>query len=248
MTETIARATRTPATKTIAIVEDDRPIADLIARALSDQGYETACYQTGKAFLDTLKDGEPSLCLIDLGLPDVDGIGLLGLIREVSAVPVIIVSARRYPSDRIVGLELGADDYVVKPFDAREIVARVRTVLRRVEAGAHDLSHATPRARFAGWTFDIGSMELTAPDGTPVDISSAEARLLQTLLEAPQRVLSREFLLTRVGKEENIGRVIDNRVSRLRQKLQHGDSKKSLIHTVYGAGYLLACPVEWTAA
>lgn len=235
-------------TRTIAIVEDDQPVAELISRALTEQGYETSCYQTGKSFLETLPGHEPSLCLIDLGLPDVDGIGLLGLIREVSSVPVIIVSARRYPSDRIVGLELGADDYVIKPFDAREIVARVRTVLRRVEAGSKELTHSTPLANFAGWCFDTGSMDLIAPDGTNVDISSAEARLLQTLLEAPQRVLSREFLLTRMGKDENIGRVIDNRVSRLRQKLQTANENKSLIHTVYGAGYLLACPVEWSAA
>ncbi len=232
-------------TKTIAIVEDDRPVADLISRALQASGFRTENFYTGGAFLDALRVKAPNLCLVDLGLPDVDGMGLLSLIREESRVPVIIVSARRQSSDRIIGLELGADDYVVKPFDAQEIVARVRTVLRRVETEANGLAPTGSLARFAGWTFDSGSMVLNAPNGNLVKINLAESQLLQTLLEAPQRVLSRDYLRTRVGNEDDTGRSIDIRVSRLRKKLQSEGGEIALIRSVYGSGYLLACRVDW---
>lgn len=238
-------------TRTIAIVEDEQPIADVIARALEEHGFRTECFPAGEPFLATLRHRVPSLCVMDLGLPDIDGIGLLSRIREVAPVPVIILSGRQHPSDRIVGLELGADDYVIKPFEPREVVARVRSVLRRADAdaraSARTASAAPSAARFAGWRFDAGALALTAPDGGSVELSAAEARLMQAFLEAPQRVLSRDFLLTAAGSEDSFDRSIDVRVSRLRKRLQGGDGagKRPLIRTVYGAGYLLTCPVSW---
>ncbi|GHD43086.1 DNA-binding response regulator [Thalassobaculum fulvum] len=237
-------------TKTIAIVEDERPIAEMIARTLEEHGFKVECYGAGEPFLAALQRKAPSLCVMDLGLPDMDGIGLLQRIREIAPLPVIILSARQHPSDRIVGLELGADDFVIKPFDPREVVARVRSVLRRAEAGPRSPGRAVAVAHFAGWRFDAGALALTAPDGNPVELGAGEARLMQTFLEAPQRVLSRDFLLTKAGSEDSFDRSIDVRVSRLRKKLQGaGDAdRKPLIRTVYGAGYLLTCPVVWEEA
>lgn len=232
--------------KTIAIVEDERPIAEMIARTLEEHGFRTKSYSSGGAFLATLRQEAPSLCLLDLGLPDGDGMNLLRRIREQADTPVIILSARQHPSDRIVGLELGADDYVIKPFDPREVVARVRSVLRRFEGESSGEAPAAIVARFAGWRFDAGSMTLTSPQGSDVELSAAEARLLQAFLEAPQRVLTRDFLLTKAGSEESFDRAIDVRISRLRKKLQADEGKKGLIRTVYGAGYLFASTVEWT--
>ncbi|MEQ9138563.1 MAG: response regulator transcription factor [Thalassobaculum sp.] len=237
-------------TRTVAVVEDEQPIADLIARTLEEHGFRVECYGAGEPFLTALQHRVPSLCVLDLGLPDIDGISLLKRIREIAAVPVVILSARQHPSDRIVGLELGADDFVIKPFDPREVVARVRSVLRRADAGPRPADQDVPVARFAGWRFDAGALALTAPDGSSVELGAAEARLVQTFLEAPQRVLSREFLLTKAGSEDSFDRSIDVRVSRLRKKLQGaGDGdRKPLIRTVYGAGYLLTCPVTWEAS
>ncbi|MBL4615937.1 MAG: response regulator transcription factor [Magnetovibrio sp.] len=234
--------------KTIAIVEDDPSIAAVILRTLEEHGYLTEHYSSGSSFLTALRKKAPCLCLLDLGLPDIDGIGLLGSIKEIASIPVIILSGRHHPSDRIVGLELGADDYVVKPFDPREVVARIRTVLRRFDAAtlAPDMQNSV--ATFSGWLFDPSALELTAPDGSATDLSSAEARLLQAFLEAPQRVLSRDFLLTKAGGQECFDRSIDVRMSRLRKKLQKGENIKGLIRTVYGAGYLLSCAVEWQSA
>lgn len=234
-------------TRTIAIVEDEQPIADLIARALGEHGFRTECFSAGEPFLAALRRRVPSLCVLDLGLPDIDGIGLLSRIREIAPVPVIILSGRQHPSDRIVGLELGADDYVIKPFEPREVVARVRSVLRRAEVDARAPASTASTARFAGWSFDAGALALTAPDGVPVELSAAEARLMQAFLEAPQRVLSRDFLLAKAGNEDSFDRSIDVRVSRLRKRLQAGEDagRKALIRTVYGAGYLLTCTVSW---
>ena len=234
--------------KTIAIIEDERPIAELIARTLEEHGFRTKSYSSGGAFLAALRNGAPSLCLLDLGLPDGDGMALLQRIRQLADTPIIILSARQHPSDRIVGLELGADDYVIKPFEPREVVARVRSVLRRLEGESGGEAPASTVARFAGWRFDAGSMTLTGPDGSDLELSAAEARLLQAFLEAPQRVLTRDFLLTKAGSEESFDRAIDVRVSRLRKKLQSGEDKKGLIRTVYGAGYLFASTVEWAAS
>lgn len=231
--------------KTIAIVEDDRSIADVILRTLKEHGYQTEYHSSGASFLAALQRKAPCLCLLDLGLPDIDGIGLLSRIKEIASIPVIILSGRHHPSDRIVGLELGADDYVVKPFDPREVVARIRTVLRRFDAAAAQPDTQNSIAHFEGWIFDPSSLDLITPDGTAMDLSSAEARLLQAFLEAPQRVLSRDFLLTQAGCQESFDRSIDVRMSRLRKKLQKKDTKKGIIRTVYGAGYLLSCPVEW---
>lgn len=237
-------------TRTIAIVEDEQAIADMIAKALEEHGFRTECFAAGEPFLAALRRRPPTLCVLDLGLPDIDGIGLLRRLREIAPVPVIILSARQHPSDRIVGLELGADDYVVKPFEPREVVARVRSVLRRAEVEAQATDRTAATARFAGWRFDTGALALLAPDGGQVELSAAEARLMQAFLEAPQRVLSRDFLLTAAGSEDSFDRSIDVRVSRLRKKLQSGTDgdRKPLIRTVYGAGYLLTCPVGWGEA
>lgn len=232
--------------KTVAIVEDEAAIADLVARALEEHGFRTQRHTSGDAFLSALRRGAPNLCLLDLGLPDGDGIALMARIRTISPIPIIIISGRQHTSDRIVGLELGADDYVTKPFDPREVVARVRSVLRRAETDTPSAQGTASVARFAGWRFDAGALELTTPDGASIDLTAAEARLLLVFLESPQRVLNRDFLLTRAGGEDSFDRSIDVRMSRLRKKLQAGGDKP-VIRTVYGAGYLLTCAVDWSA-
>ncbi len=229
----------------IAVVEDEPEVGRLVEAALAEAGFVTAGFTSARALLDGLAERPADLVVLDLGLPDLDGIALLPQLRRlVEGIPVVILSARAQDSDRIVGLELGADDYLAKPFNPRELVARVRSVLRR-SAARPQSSEAKLFADFAAFTYDRGSMSLLAESMPPIGLGAADARLLEAFLAAPNRVLTREFLLQRIGAEEALDRAVDVAVSRLRKKLARPEAESNPIRTVYGAGYILAAQVRW---
>jgi DNA-binding response OmpR family regulator len=227
----------------VFVVDDDAEVARLMCDALQRFHYETEQFGLGRDLLRRVARRTPSLCLVDLGLPDVDGLDVLRELQD-AGLAAIVVTGRGDVADRVLGLELGADDYIVKPFDPRELVARVATVLRRLERGSPEGSNTV--ARFAGWTFDVDAHCLAAPDGRTIALSRAETRLLEIFARAGHRVLSREFLLDAVGAPPAFDRTIDVRVSRLRRKLEPDPQHPDLIRTVYGSGYLFASTVVWT--
>lgn len=232
----------------IYIVDDERDVGVILGRMLHEGGYETRSFVYGVDFLHRLKKQEPDLCIVDLGLPDIDGLDLLKQMRNVSTVPTIVLTIRSHPSDRILGLELGADDYIVKPFEPREVLARVRTVLRRYRtADATPAEGGVTTARFAGWIFDPGSCTLCSPLGERIQLSIAEVRLLEAMMRRPNRVLSRDYLLDQRGCREHspYDRSIDLAVSKLRQKIEKDPRNPEIITTVYGAGYVFSAIVEW---
>lgn len=229
----------------IFVVEDEPEIARLICRSLHEYGYETQHFRTGHDLLCRLKSTQPSLCVVDLGLPDIDGMELVGRLWKTHGCPVLILTGRSHLADRVVGLETGADDYIVKPFEPRELIARIRVILRRYgRQGGMEPATTTRIARFAGWHFDLDCNRLTSPAGQSVELSVAEARLLTVLLQRPNRILTREQLAGRSDLDP-LDRSIDVRISRLRQKLEETPLSPALIKTIYGAGYLLASTVTW---
>ena len=234
----------------VFVLEDEAEIARLINRALGSHGFETESFTRGADFLRRLRTREPGLCLVDLTLPDDDGLQVMREMRAHHDIPVVIVTGRSDVVDRVLGLELGADDYVVKPFDPRELVARVNAVLRRA-AGDAKLRRDRPNecARFGDWLCDFQSLRLIGPEGRSTELSAAEGRLLLALVRQPNRVLSRDTLLGTVGGDERtpFDRSIDVRISRLRQKLERDPKNPQIIKTVYGAGYMFAARVEWVA-
>lgn len=228
----------------IHIVEDEAAIRDLLTQTLATYRFNTEEFATADAFLLALEDRAPAAVILDLGLPDMDGMEVINRIRARAPVPILVLSARAHASDRIMGLEFGADDYVVKPFDPREIVARIRSLLRRAAPEPAPSAPSCDIARFSGWSFEPGSHRLVGPDGTETFLSTSETTLLTALLRAPKRVLSRDYLLEHGGRDDALDRAIDVRISRIRKKLTRPGGQ-SLIRTVYGSGYMLTTQVDW---
>ncbi|WP_417687146.1 response regulator transcription factor [Roseibium sp.] len=225
------------------IVDDEADIRALLEDAMEPFGISTRGFSNGRSLLDGLSLETPDVCILDLGLPDIDGMSLINEIRRISSIPIIVLSARTHSSDRVMGLEMGADDYVVKPFDPREVVARVRSILRR-SGLTQPRSQEEQKAYFDGWAYLPSSHCLTSPNGEETFLSTGEASLLEALLRAPRRVLSRDYLLEHGGRDESLDRAIDVRISRIRKKLSTCD-RPSLIRTIYGSGYMLAAAVDW---
>lgn len=230
----------------IYIVEDDPAVARLICATLEKFDFRWELFSNGGDFLRALRSRLPALTILDLWLPDMDGIDVLQQIRQRHAFGLLIVTGRTDVHDRVMGLELGADDYVVKPFEPRELIARVRSILRRSQPPADNpASHAVKAAEFAGWRFELGTLTLIDPNGHTDTLSLAEAQLLCALLERPNQILTREQLLE--GRDVSAqDRSIDLRISRLRRRLEENPQHARLIKTVYGAGYLFAAPVRWS--
>jgi two-component system OmpR family response regulator len=225
----------------VYVVEDDDEIARLVCAALDQYGFRTEHFRMGTRFLQSLKRKVPAISVIDLSLPDLDGLHLVRQVQAVSDSAILILTGRQSVDDRILGLELGADDYMIKPFEPREVVARVNTILRRLERRGP----SGKSARFGGWTFEEGCNRVAGPGGREVELSVVEARLLATLLRRPNRIVNRVELLGDDADREPLDRSIDARISRLRRKLHTPGDDQELIKTVYGAGYMLAVKVEW---
>jgi len=232
----------------ILIVEDDGEMRNLVARLLREATFRVSAARDGREMWDILDSpaGQPDLILLDVMLPGASGLDLLRRLRERSRVPVLMLTARGEEMDRVLGLELGADDYVAKPFAPRELVARVRALLRRAAPADAQPDPRSRRLAFAGWVLDTARRELTSPEGVAVDLSGAEYDLLMAFLEHPQRILSRDQLLEvakrRVGTDP-FDRTVDVQVSRLRRKIEPDDDSPPLIKTVRGAGYVLVADV-----
>ncbi|MCO6416114.1 response regulator transcription factor [Siccirubricoccus sp. KC 17139] len=235
----------------VLVVEDDGELRPLLLALLRRSGFRASGARNGVEMREVLAGAaRVDLVLLDVMLPGRSGFELCRDIRAQGDLPVILLTALGEASDRVVGLELGADDYMVKPPDPRELVARIRAVLRRRDGGgAVGTGGARDRAVFGGWTLDTRRRELTAPGGGRVELTSGEYDLLLAFVERPQRVLSRDQLLdlARGRAFGGLGRSVDAQVSRLRGKLggRH-DEAVGVIKTLRGAGYMLACDVEWS--
>ncbi len=233
----------------ILVVDDDRDIRTLLAEQLETYGFKALVADGGRAMRRTLDRDSVDLVVLDLNLPNEDGLRLCRDLRAGSSLPVIMLTARGEPIDRILGLEMGADDYVPKPFEPRELVARIRNVLRRRPGSRLDEvgeGLAAPRLRFAGRVLDLQRRRLENERGQIVMLSGAEFRFLKAFAEHPNRVFSREQL-ARIGagrEIESVDRAVDLQISRLRSKLGDDARAPDLIKTVRSEGYVLAVPVE----
>lgn len=235
------------ASEHLLIVDDDREIRHLLEDYLGQAGYRVTAVPDGKAMRRALEQHRVDLVVLDLMLPGEDGLTLCRELRSRTNLPVLMLTARGAEVDRIVGLEMGADDYLAKPFNPRELLARIRSIVRRAQALPPNLvPDDVSRFRFAGWALDVASRNATAPDGVVVPLSGAEYRLLRVLLEHPQRVLSRDQLLELANGRESVlfDRSIDVLIGRLRKRLRDDGKEPALVKTVRGEGYVLAAAVE----
>ena len=230
----------------LLLVDDEASLREPLADYLSRQGFVVRQAADAAKARSALLDDMPDLVLLDIMMPGEDGISLCRHLVETRNLPVIFLTARGEATDRIVGLEIGADDYVVKPFEPRELVARIRSVLRRASKSGQAESSVDLQYEFDGWVLDPLKRRLTDPDGSVVPISSAEFRLLMALLDHPQQVMDRDRLLDMVqGREAHLfDRAVDNQISRLRRKIEVDSRDPRLIQTVWGGGYMLAAEVR----
>ncbi|CAG9266280.1 DNA-binding dual transcriptional regulator OmpR [Paraburkholderia unamae] len=222
----------------ILIVEDDAAISGLLSESLRGFGMQADEAPSGAAMQEALSRSDYDLIVLDLMLPDADGVALCRKLRQSSDVPIIILTARGEPMERVVGLEVGADDYVVKPFTPRELVARIHAIMRRARGGKPE--GAAGVVAFANWKLNLTARHLVADDGTVVPLSNAEFRLLNVFLAEPGRVLSREYLMDAShGRATDVfDRSIDVQISRLRQRLGDDVKDPRLIRTIRGEGYM----------
>jgi two-component system phosphate regulon response regulator OmpR len=237
----------------ILVVDDERQIRTMLSRYLADEGYRVSEAADGAAMRQVLERETVDLVLLDLVMPGEDGLSLARHIRQRSEIPVIMLTGKGELIDRVVGLEAGADDYIAKPFHLREVLARIRTVMRRVHPQlAPALPQASPSKEaagntlvFQGWKFDLLKRELRRPDGSLVPLTAGEFDLLRVFTRNPNRVLDRDHLMTLVKGRDwaAFDRAIDTQVVRLRKKIEPDPQNPELIKTVRGAGYIFAASV-----
>jgi len=231
----------------ILIVDDDAEIRTLLTQYLEKNGLRATAVGDGRAMWQALERASVDLVVLDLMLPGDDGLTLCRTLRTKSEIPVVMLTARGDETDRIVGLEMGADDYLPKPFSARELLARIKVILRRTRALPPNLKPLDEQLlRFAGWTLDAPRRQLISPAGEATAIGGVEYKLLRVFLEHPNRVLDRDQLLdlTQGREADPLDRSIDVQVSRLRRRLGDDPANPQLIKTVRGEGYVLSAPVE----
>ncbi|PPR73375.1 MAG: Aerobic respiration control protein ArcA [Alphaproteobacteria bacterium MarineAlpha3_Bin2] len=218
---------------------------------MQNDGFKVSLAATGKEMLAYIDSEAIDLVLLDLGLPDEDGLVLARQVRARSSLPIIVVTARKEQKDRLAALEIGADDYLTKPFDPEELTLRVRNILGRAGDGSNTNAEEALRERtevfkFLGWTLDAGGHSLTGPDGDKVTLTRAEFNLLTSLARAPNRVLSRDYLLDAVSQDADAptDRLIDILISRVRKKIEPNPKKPEIITTVVGCGYKFSARIE----
>jgi DNA-binding response OmpR family regulator len=234
----------------ILVVDDEDGVRELLRDCLELEGFEVSEAADSAGMTQRLAAGAVDLITLDLMLGGENGLQLAKQVRARHDVPIVMISGKGDTIDRVVGLELGADDYITKPFHPREVVARIRAVLRRKAPPAAQVSSSSPpmgeRFAFEGWVLAIGSRSLRAPTGEMVELTTAEFNLLEALVRRPQRVLSRDVIMDALKGHDwsPFDRSIDALVSRLRRKIEADDASPKLVKTVRGVGYMLACPVQ----
>jgi two-component system OmpR family response regulator len=231
----------------ILVVDDQREICELVQDYLSNEGYRVSTANNGDAMRRVMTQSAVDLVILDLMLPGEDGLTLARALRDESTVGIIILTGRGDTVDRIIGLEMGADDYLPKPFHPRELLARVKSVLRRVSSrAAESAAPARARARFAGWNLDLTSRELRSPAGNEVRLTTGEFDLLAAFVNNANQVLTRDRLLDLARNREAgpFDRTIDVQVGRLRRKLETDPQKPTMIKTVRGSGYIFTPSIE----
>ena len=228
----------------VTILDDEPAIRTMLADALEDAGFRTMCFGRAREFEAALQKHTPDVCLVDLSLPDTVGLTVVDRLALEQGASVIIISGRAQVQDRVTGLELGADDYIIKPFDPLEVVARVRARLR----GGKAVTQTSNTAKFNGWTahFDAYTLIEDAGDATP--FSHAEGEVLRLFLDSPKRLITRTQMQESLGgaASESFDRAMDVRISRLRTKLREDPKNPQLIKTIYGAGYIFLGDVSWS--
>jgi len=232
----------------ILIVDDQQEICDLVQEYLAGEGYRVSTAQDGAGMRNAMARSRVDLVILDLMLPGEDGLTLARWLRQESSVGIIILTGRGEIVDRIIGLEMGADDYLPKPFHLRELLARVKSVLRRASFSSteNQAALARSRARFAGWNLDLSSRELFSPSGKEVRLTTGEFDLLAAFVNNANQVLTRDRLLDLARNREAgpFDRTIDVQVGRLRRKLEDDPQRPTMIKTVRGTGYIFTPPVE----
>jgi DNA-binding response OmpR family regulator len=245
----LADMAESPATAPhVLAVDDDPAIRALLADYLADHDLRITTVASGAELTRVMAAETVDLVVLDVRLPGEDGMQIARRLRESSAIPILMLTGRAEEADRVMGLELGADDYLTKPFSSRELLARIRALLRRAQAQT-SVADALAKARayrFGGWELNIGLRRLKSPDGQPVELTNGEFSLLAAFLCAPQRVLSRDQLLdlSRLHNAEVYDRSIDVQILRLRRKIEADPARPRFIVTQRGAGYLFDAPVE----
>ena len=229
----------------IFIIDDDQDICGLAQSELQCYGYDVRTFNTGNQAWQALKQVTPAVCIVDLGLPDMDGMKLVRELSEKPEIGVLILSGRGSLPDQVLGLELGGDDYITKPFEPRNLIARVNSLVRRVNRSTDPKPQlkTIKKARFADWTYTPTTLTLQHSSGESFALSTAEGDLLNTLIGSQKQILSRDRLL---GEQAiPYDRSIDSRMSRLRKKIEVDPKQPQIIKTVYGAGYIFAVDVSW---
>lgn len=232
-------------------VDDDENLQTVVSHYLTEEGYEVFCALNGEEMKGYLTSQDIDVVLLDMVLPDTDGLTLISQIRSQKKIPIIVVSGKSDTTEKIIGLEMGADDYMTKPFEMRELTARIKAVLRRVseDAAENDASNddnKTQKVKFGPWLLDRARFELKNESGDVADLTTGEFQLLEALVLAPNRVLSREHLfeLTREGEFDAFDRAIDVQVGRLRKKLDDDTKNPQYIKTVRGIGYMFCAETQ----
>ncbi len=233
----------------IAVLDDEADITQLLAHYLQGHNYRVSQVHRGPALFELMHADPPALVLLDIGLPGEDGFSIAKRLREQWHCGLMIITGRGDPVDKVVGLEIGADDYITKPFDLRELLARIKAVLRRLTPAGEPALPTVPaprsRLRFAGWELDMGAHRLCTLDGEEVSLTHGEFSLLRAFAEHPNNVLSRDFLLeqTRGREAAPFDRTIDVQIGRLRKKLEADPGRPQIIKSVRGAGYIMVAAV-----
>jgi two-component system OmpR family response regulator len=230
----------------VLVVDDDRQLRTLVVRFLTDHGLRVTQAANGREMMSALEVGRFDIVVLDLMMPGEDGLSLCRRLRERHGPPIIMLTAMGSEMDRIVGLEMGADDYMAKPFSPRELLARIRAVLRRASGIPAEPDEPADAYRFAGWRLEPAGRVLRSPEGAIVDVTSGEFDLLLAFVTRPRRVLTRDQLLDLAhGRASNVfDRSIDVQVSRLRRKIETDPREPSLIKTVRSGGYIFTSEVE----
>jgi len=230
----------------ILVVDDHREIRELLAKYFAKNGLRVSVANGGAEMRQVLRGGAVDLIVLDIMMPGDDGLTLCRALRQSNDIPIVLLTAVSEETDRIVGLELGADDYVTKPFNPRELLARVRAILRRAAGPKASEDAKGKRLRFGAWVIDVGRRALIGADGVDAQLGSAEFRLLSAFVTRPGMVLTRDQLLdiTAGRNAQLFDRSIDNLVSRLRKRIEPDPAQPTFIKTVWGDGYIFAADVE----